>query len=69
MNWNHVWELFKINLLYAILKQQLTYKTSGRKEKGYKAHKAAGGQSDRKRIRKSRRTCRDLRFDFERLHP
>lgn len=35
MNWNHVWELFKINLLYAN-PQAVTKptETSGEKEKG-----------------------------------
>ena len=56
---------YRITLLQ-IIRYDNNGRKQGRKEKGYKAHKAVGGQSDRKRIRKSRGTCRDLRFDFER---
>ena len=58
---------YRITLLQ-IIRYDNNGRKQGRKEKGYKAHKAVGGQSDRKRIRKSRGTCRDLRFDFERLY-
>ena len=35
----------------------MTTTEENKDERGYKAHKAAGGQSDRKGIRKSRGTC------------
>ena len=48
---------YRITLLQ-IIRYDNNGRKQGRKEKGYKAHKAVGGQSDRKRIRKSRGTCR-----------